>query len=156
MDLYGIGFSNIRMPNKSNDLIFTYDYRINTFPEEVFVHEFLHTLERTLKENDYDIPELHGYQEFGYTEDKLSGLKDWYQDYMNCEIKANDGKMVGLDEVVYTMKPPHESDFEFSIDIPFSEEPSNIFEEIKVLLNVIIKMFKGENNLEIYNRASNT
>ena len=33
MDLYGIGFSNIRMSNVKNDYTYQYDYRINTFPE---------------------------------------------------------------------------------------------------------------------------
>ena len=29
MDLYGIGFSNIRMPNSNNDYTYKFDYRIN-------------------------------------------------------------------------------------------------------------------------------
>ena len=31
-------------------LYYKYDTRINTFPEEVFLHEFLHSLERTAEE----------------------------------------------------------------------------------------------------------
>lgn len=50
MDLHGIGYSNIRLPNDQNSYIYTYDSRANTFPEEVFIHEFLHSLERTLTE----------------------------------------------------------------------------------------------------------
>lgn len=45
MDYYGIGFSNIRLPNDSKSYIYKYNMKINTFPEEVFLHEFLHTLE---------------------------------------------------------------------------------------------------------------
>ena len=44
MDYYGIGFSNIRLPNDSKSYIYKYDSRINAFPEEVFLHEFLHSL----------------------------------------------------------------------------------------------------------------
>ena len=66
MDLYGIGYSNIRLPNDSSSYIYTYNSRINTFPEEVFVHEFLHSLERIMQERNYDIPELHDYKKYGY------------------------------------------------------------------------------------------
>lgn len=38
MDLHGIGYSNIRLPNDQNSYIYTYDSRANTFPEEVFIH----------------------------------------------------------------------------------------------------------------------
>ena len=52
MDYYGIGFSNIRLPNDSKSFIYKYNTRINTFPEEVLLHEFLHSLERNSKEYD--------------------------------------------------------------------------------------------------------
>ncbi len=35
-------------------VIYINDTRANTFPEEVFIHEFLHTLERILTEYGYD------------------------------------------------------------------------------------------------------
>ena len=40
-----IGFSNIRLPNDRDSDIYKYS-STNTFPQEVFLHEFLHTLER--------------------------------------------------------------------------------------------------------------
>ena len=61
MDYYGIGFSNIRLPNDSKNYIYKYNTLVNTFPEEVFLHEFLHSLERTATEYGYEIPELHDY-----------------------------------------------------------------------------------------------
>ena len=66
MDLYGIGYSNIRLPNDKSSYIYTYNPRINTFPEEVFIHEYLHSLERILQERGYDIPELHDNNKYGY------------------------------------------------------------------------------------------
>lgn len=66
MDYYGIGFSNIRLPNDSRSYIYKYNKRINTFPEEVFLHEFLHSLERNAEEYGYERPELHDYQKYGY------------------------------------------------------------------------------------------
>ena len=73
MDYYGIGFSNIRLPNDSKSYIYKYDSRINAFPEEVFLHEFLHTLERNAKEYGYERPELHDYEKYGYQNEKIYG-----------------------------------------------------------------------------------
>ena len=87
MDYYGIVFSNIRLPNSSKSYIYKYDTRINTFPEEVFLHEFLHSLERTAKEYGYERPELHDYEDYGYKNETLIGQKRWYTDYMNKNIK---------------------------------------------------------------------
>ena len=87
MDYLGIGFSNIRLPNDENSYTYKYSSRINTFPEEVFIHEYLHTLERILKEQNYDIPALHDYEKYGYENESKVGLKRWYEDYMNCEIQ---------------------------------------------------------------------
>ena len=85
MDYYGIGYSNIRLPNDSNSYIYKYNSRINQFPEEVFLHEFLHSLERNAKEYGYDRPELHSYEQYGYKNEQLIGQKKWYTDYMNKE-----------------------------------------------------------------------
>ena len=91
MDYYGIGYSNIRLPNDSNSYIYKYNSRINQFPEEVFLHEFLHSLERNAKEYGYDRPELHSYEQFGYKNEQLIGQKKWYTDYMNKTIKSTSG-----------------------------------------------------------------
>lgn len=140
MDLNGIGYSNIRLPNNSGSYIYTYNRYINTFPEEVFIHEFLHTLERILNERNYKIPALHDYEKYGYKEEKLIGLENWYKDYMTCNIDSGNGK-VGLDEVVYTLTPPAESDFKFSQELEYYKDPQNIVEEIKGLFSNIERMF---------------
>lgn len=141
MDLYGIGYSNIRLPNDSSSYIYTYNSRINTFPEEVFVHEFLHSLERIMQERDYDIPELHDYKKYGYEEERLIGLKNWYRDYMTCNIEKNDVTLTGLNQVIYTLTPPAESDFKHSVEKTFNKEPNNIIEEINSLFKVVIRLF---------------
>ena len=87
MEYYGIGFSNIRIPSDPNSYVYRYDTRANTFPEEVFLHEFLHTLERNLLDRKYEIAELHDYEKYGYKEEKLNGLRKWYQVYMENEVK---------------------------------------------------------------------
>ena len=137
MDLEGIGYSNIRLPNNSSSYIYTYSSNINTFPEEVFIHEYLHSLERILKERNYEIPDLHDYDIYGYKEERLVGLKNWYYDYMTCNINKKDGTKTGLDEIVYTLTPPAESDFENATEIDFSKEPRNIFEEIGSIFDII-------------------
>ena len=141
MDLEGIGFSNIRLPNNKNSYIYTYDSRINTFPEEVFIHEYLHSLERILQERNYQIPALHDNEKYGYTQEPLIGLRDWYSDYMKCNIKTKDGKLVGLDEIVYTLTPPAKSDFKYSVEKEFNHEPENVIEEVRNIFNVVGRMF---------------
>jgi len=141
MDLYGIGYSNIRLPNDKSSYIYTYNPNINTFPEEVFVHEFLHSLERILQERNYDIPELHDYEKYGYENQKLIGLRDWYGDYMTCSIKSSGGKNVGLDEIVYKLTPPARSDFRYNIELEFNDEPQNIIEEIRTIGGIVGRMF---------------
>ncbi|MDO5555919.1 MAG: hypothetical protein Q4G09_04605 [Clostridia bacterium] len=136
------GYSNIRLPNDSASYIYTYNQNINTFPEEVFVHEYLHSLERILKERDYEIPNLHDYEKYGYQEERKIGLKNWYYDYMTCNVKTDDGKNVGLDPVVYTLTPPSESDFRYPVQINFSNEEKNIIEKIKGIFKVALKTFQ--------------
>lgn len=137
MDYYGIGFSNIRLPNSSRSYMYKYDPRVNLFPEEVFLHEFLHSLERTLEEYGYDRPELHSYSEYGYSEEKLVGLKKWYQDYMNCTIN---GKL-GLNQAVYTMKPTKASQFTYTVKLDEFEE-NNLFDNISEIFTNVAGLFE--------------
>ena len=125
------------MPNDSSSYIYTYNSYINTFPEEVFVHEFLHSLERILKEREYNIPNLHDYEQYGYKEERAIGLKNWYYDYMTCNIKTSEGTKTGLDKIVYKLTPPAESDFVNAKEVEFSKEPGNVFEEIVNIFKVI-------------------
>lgn len=138
MDYYGIGFSNIRLPNSSKSYVYRYNEAINTFPEEVFLHEFLHSLERTAKEYGYTIPELHDYQKFNYQNKKLIGQKKWYTDYMNQEIQTSSGK-IGLPKEVYQLKPAKNQDFKYRYLKNDFQEPQNILEEI-------IQLFKNLGN----------
>lgn len=142
MSYRGVGFSNIRLPNEANNYVYKYDTRINTFPEEVYVHEFLHTLERNSEEYEYERPELHAYTTYGYKEEALIGLKKWYKDYMNCEIQSSNGN-IGLNPEIYTKKPAKITDFEISNKLEYLKEPENIIEEMKYLVDKIIKMFSG-------------
>lgn len=130
MEYYGLGYSNIRLLNKENNYLYRYNARINRFPEEVFIHEFLHTYEKTLQEYGYKVPNLHDHLKYGYTNQGTEGLKQWYADYMTCNIKTED-ENIGLDPIVYTIKPTKQSDFENSIEIENAfHEPQNLFEEI--------------------------
>lgn len=110
MDYLGIGYSVIRLPDNRNNYIYKYS-KYNTFPEEVFIHEFLHTLERNSKEQGKDIIPLHDYEKYDYEIEEKESLKKWYADYMNKNIKTENG-YVGLDEDIYYSKPIKESYFE--------------------------------------------
>ena len=123
--------------------------RINTFPEEVFIHEFLHSLERISKEYGYNRPALHDYEKYGYKDERLIGLKKWYRDYMNSEIKTNDGN-IGLNKEIYRLKPNNEENFKFTYTLKEFEEPENIIEEIKMIITKAINnlsMMKEENSI---------
>ncbi len=141
MDYYGIGFSNIRLPNDSKSYIYRYNTRINQFPEEVFLHEFLHTLERNAEEYGYERPELHDYESYGYKNEPLVGEKKWYTDYMNKEIKTSNGN-VGLPPEIYSLKPAKESNFQNgALEVEAFKEPENIIEEIKQIFKNIFNKF---------------
>lgn len=142
MDYYGIGYSNIRLPNSSKSYVYKYDTRINIFPEEVFLHEFLHSLERTSEEYGYNIPALHDYEKYGYKNQNLIGLKDWYKDYMNKNIKTSNG-YIGLPEQVYTLKPAKNLDFKNSYKIEEFYEPQNLLEDFKQLFKNVVNNIKN-------------
>lgn len=148
MDYQGIGFSNIRMPDDENNYAYQYHYLINTFPEEVFIHEFLHTLERNSKEYGYQVPALHDYSKYGYSEEKLVGLQKWYEDYMNQNITYH-GTKIGLPRQIYELKPVQEKNFSYSVKVDAFHEPENIIEVIRNILDRIGKLFEyvksGEN-----------
>lgn len=142
MDYYGIGYSNIRLPNSSKSYMYKYDSKINTFQEEVFMHEFLHSLERTAEEYGYTIPALHDYEKYGYKNQDLTGLKDWYKDYINNNIKTSSG-YTGLPEKVFTLKPAKNLDFKYSYKIDEFHEPQNIIEQIEQLFKNVIYNLKN-------------
>lgn len=146
MEYRGKGFSNIRVPSKDNNYFYRYIEGLNTFPQEVLVHEFLHTLERNAQLYGYEIPALHDYEQYGYQEDKQEGQKAWYIDYMNCQIKTGQG-YIGLPAEIYTKKPVHVSDFQYTVNMDDLKEPDNIFEELNNLLNRIIQMFSGSKQM---------
>lgn len=136
MDYYGIGFSNIRLPNDTQSYIYKYNTRINQFPEEVLLHEFLHSLERNAEEYGYEVPALHDYEKYGYKNERLIGQKEWYEDYMNKNIEAAEGK-IGLPEEIYTLKPAKSNNFQNAYNLEEFREPENIIEEIKQILRQV-------------------
>lgn len=141
MEYRGLGYSNIRLPDDDKNYVYKYDTRINTFPEEVLVHEFLHTLERNTEQYGKERPELHDYEKYGYENKKLIGLKEWYQDYMNKNINTTSGK-IGLPEEIFTKKPAKAIDFEYSHMLNELKEPENIFEELNNLFIKIVNLFR--------------
>ena len=136
-----IGFSNIRLPNNmQNTTMYKYDLMSDTFPEEVFVHEFLHTLERNLGDYGYTFPALHDYADYGYTEQGTDGLKKWYRDYLRGVVKAKD-TYVGLSDEVYLTKPLHLSDFQSATNVEFDTQPPNF---IVGIYKIIVSLFNNK------------
>lgn len=144
-----IGFSNIRMPNDlRNSTMYKYNIKNDTFPEEVFVHEFLHSLERNLTEKGYTFPALHDNEKFGYENQNKTGLKEWYRDYMRCNIDSNAGK-TGLDQIVYKTKPIQLSDFKYAQEIKFENVPHNIIDIISQIISNFKQVMSSNSNSEI-------
>lgn len=127
MEYNQIGYSNIRLPDDRNSSIYQYS-STNRFPDEVFAHEFLHTLERNEQENGNQVANLHDYEQYGYENSDVYGLFNWYSDYMQNTIK--NAKDKGLSDFAYSSKPIHESNFAYSIELDYLDEPHNIIEEI--------------------------
>lgn len=138
-----IGFSNIRLPNNmQNTTMYKYDLMSDTFPEEVFVHEFLHSLERNLKEYGYEIPALHDHSDYGYTEQGTDSLKKWYRDYLRGVVKSGN-EYVGLSDEVYLTKPLHLSDFQDATEVEFDKQPANF---IVGIYRIIVSLFKSQSD----------
>ena len=146
MEYRNIGFSNVRLPNSNVNYIYKYDERINTFPEEVYIHEFLHTLERNAEEYSYERPELHSYESYGYKSQSKIGLKQWYTDYMNKEIKTSTKEYIGLPEEIFTKKPAKTSNFKYSRELGYFNEPQNIIEELNGIFKKIVNLFNTISN----------
>lgn len=142
MDYLGIGFSNIRMPDDNNNYAYEYNYMFNTFPEEVFLHEFLHTLERNSNEYGFEVPALHDFARYGYSDQRPDGQKEWYEDYMNKNISYQ-GEKIGLPAEIFTYKPVQESDFTYARELDVMQEPSNIIEVIRSLFGRIGTLFSN-------------
>lgn len=138
MEYKGIGYSNIRMPTSSKSYEFRYNEKINQFPEEVFIHEFLHTLERNSEEYGYEVPALHDNKKYGYKEEKLKSLYNWYKDYMSSAI-SSDNKYMGLNPEIYKYKPVNETNFINSKKLTDFDEPKNMIEKTKLLLTNTIQ-----------------
>ena len=134
MEYKGRGFSNIRMPTKSYNSKYTYDDKSNKFPEEVYVHEFLHTLEHNSKKYNYCVPALHDNEKYGYEYKSEDGLYRWYNDYMSCNI-GEDKK--GLNERLYILKPLDEENFKSSKKLNEFEDVKNILERFKLVIETI-------------------
>lgn len=143
MDMYGVGYSLIRVHSDSNNN--TYQYGIvNQAPEEVYLHEFLHTLERNCKEGGHEVVALHDYEKYGYIEAKAEGLSDWYEDYMKDRVEDKTNNIyVGLKtDFVYTTQPFNSQNFKYPIDQELNDEPDNIIEDIQTIIKEIEKKIK--------------
>ena len=135
------GFSNIRI------IDYKYKYTAyNTFPEETFLHEFLHTLERNSLEYGYQRPELHDHEKYGYYNEANNGLLKWYADYMNKKIETEEG-YIGLPQEIFYLKPPQDIDFKNKKISEELKEPDNIIE----IVDSIIYQFKNIFNKEEIN-----
>lgn len=134
MEYKEIGFSNIRMPTLKGSTQYVYNEKTNTFPEEVFIHEFLHTLEKNGRKYGFNIPNLHDNEEYGYSKSDVNGLYDWYKAYMTQSIGDNN---LGIDKSIYKLKPLDNNNFINAKELNEFEDVRNIAERLKLVIKTI-------------------
>lgn len=141
MDYYGIGYSNIRLPDSADSYLYKYSSS-NTFPEEVYVHELLHTLERDEKEyGNNNIISLHDYEKYGYKKKSADGLREWYRAYFQNAISNTDGVVTGLTQNAFKSKPIHNSNFKYSYELDYFKEPKNFIQALNSIIKRMHKTF---------------
>ena len=138
MEYRNVGFANIRVSNNSESQIYNLLQGVNGFPEEVFIHEFCHTLEKNSPEWGYDVPDLHNNTAYGYTQDPQIGLYYWYRDYMQKNINYR-GEKTGIQDEMYYKKPVKPIDFDNSQELDEFKEP-NFFEGLGIIFK---RIFNG-------------
>ena len=137
MEFLGKGFSNIRITDQQ----YSKDSR-NRFPEETFIHEFLHTLEKNSDEYGYEKADLHANEYYGYFSDYYYGLRDWYKDYMNKNIEEQDGHFIGLENDIFYSKPAQLTDFNNARVMDEYEEPDTPIKYLKALKDQLVNIIK--------------
>ena len=85
---------------------------------------------------------------YGYKNKQFIGLKEWYQDYMNKEIKTKSGEKIGLPSEIFIKKPAKITDFEFSHKLDYFNEPENIIEELSNITHKLINLFSNAKQIE--------
>ncbi len=147
MEYCGIGFSDIR--------IIEDEYSTRTrFPQEVLVHEFLHTLERNAEEYGYTVPELHSYEKYGYKESNSERLKKWYTDYLCGEIKDENGLYIGLPEEIFIYKPAKSVNFTYGKKLELLDEPYGIKDTINCIIYQIKNLFNNSETTQVMQTIS--
>ena len=101
-----MGYSNIRISDESINSYITSYY--NYFPEEIILHEFLHTLERNSIRFGYETIALHDFQKYGYKNEARYGLRSWYDDYVSNSIKNTNN---GIRNEIYHTQPVSSKNF---------------------------------------------
>ena len=80
-------------------------------------------------------------KDLNYKNEMLIGQKKWYTDYMNKNIKTNNGN-IGLPEEIYNLKPAKASNFQNgTYKIEAFKQPENIIEEIREIIGHIFDKF---------------
>jgi len=72
------------------------------WPAAVYVHEFLHSVESYSHSLNFEIPDLHNGEKYGYID--TEEWREWYWDYIHKNI-ISDGKKIGVDPMVWKLRP---------------------------------------------------
>lgn len=74
----------------------------DTWPVAAYVHEFLHSIETYSSALGFEMPLIHNYQDYHYSEEEEH--RAFYRDLIHNRIEYN-GELVGVDPIVWALKP---------------------------------------------------
>ena len=70
---------------------------------------------------------------------------------MQCKILNENNEYIGLNKEIYVLKPPHDSDFEHTIEKETGLNDENLFE----IIRTAIKIFNNNINIDKENVINN-
>ncbi|MGL5087404.1 MAG: hypothetical protein ACRC68_17085 [Clostridium sp.] len=104
-DANGATYAAVRLFDSDHSLWY-FDPRNAEYPEEVFIHEWLHGVEQTLAQKGYAGPWTHDAEEYGYTTNNRGSWNSWYRDLMQGNITdPATGKKIGITPDLWKIKP---------------------------------------------------
>ena len=100
-------YSVIRLPDNDYYESWLYSNDKIKYPGYVYIHEFLHTMETNSLQYNLYMPQIHDYEDFGYTFYSYDWTEDehrWLKDVIQINVDYN-GKKVGVNPALWKLRP---------------------------------------------------
>jgi hypothetical protein len=96
-----VGYSFILHADLQSSMPYLRGERENSWIPSIYVHEFLHSIERCANSLNLPVPLIDG-DRFGYPD--VEEYRSWYRDFMHKRLRAN-GNLLGVDPRIWKLKP---------------------------------------------------